>query len=86
MRQIAAGLLVLGALLLLVGVNNESTGLDTSHGSTESTEGHVETGTESSETAVPDADNHTESKVLGIDRESNAALVVPRVSSSVYRS
>lgn len=74
MRQIAAGLLVIGALLLLIGVSNESTGANPSHESSESTEGHVETGTEASETAVPATDNHTESKVLGIDTESNAAV------------
>ena len=74
MRQIAAGLLAVGALLLFVAVSNESTGVDTTHESSQNNERHVETGTESSETAVPAADNHTENNVLGINTESHAAI------------
>ena len=74
MRQIAAGLLVIGALLLLLGVSNESTGANTSQQSSETTEGHLETGTETAETAVTATDNHAENKVLGIDIESSAAV------------
>ena len=75
MRQIAAGLLVLGALVLLLGVSNESAGETTSRQTNGSTEGHVETGTEPSETALPAAESHAERKVLGIDAESKAAVV-----------
>jgi hypothetical protein len=71
-------LLVVGALLLLLGVSNESTGENTSRESSESIEGHVETGSVSSEAAAtaPEnrAENHTESTVLGVDTESNAAV------------
>lgn len=72
LRQVAAGLLVVGALLLLLGVSNESTGENTARESSESTEDHVATGSESSETAA--AENHIESTVLGINTESNAAV------------
>lgn len=74
LRQVAAGLLVVGALLLLLGVSNESTGENTARESSESTEDHVATGSESSETAAAAAENHIESTVLGINTESNAAV------------
>ena len=75
MRRIAAGLLVIAALLLLRGVSNESAGESASRQTSENTEGHVGTGSESSETTGAAAENHTESKVLGINIESNAAIV-----------
>jgi hypothetical protein len=74
MRRIAAGLLVVGAFLLLFGVSNESTGENASHASSESTQGHLETRSESSETAAASDESHTESTVLGVNTESNAAV------------
>ena len=58
---------------MLLGVSNESAGESASHQLSESAEGHVESGSESSETTGAAVENNTDRTVLGINTESNAA-------------